>query len=228
MQSNPFETNPKGRRSPLFSDDDETETPVKDQRPSITRRPGADLRNFFSQMKPIQRGKNQEDVAHDNSPEPTEEVKNSQYNVPKFLLSNEFATVRQFNQKHPIYSKENTQIIKSDPMSLADDLTQTLKKLKPRQSGDDNLILDSGQGAKTPPKHEKLMRTTITSVKKERKYNDVVEFDSDTTEKKKPNFRKPSSYEDDDFFESGSEKSSDEKKKLSRLDKDYKKLGVLL
>ena len=71
------------------------------------------------------------------------------------------------------------------------------------------------------------MRSTITSVKKERKYNDMTDMESDTTEKKRHHHRKyPSSYEDDNLMDSESEKSSEDKKRVSRLETDYINLGV--
>jgi len=228
MQINPFEANPKGRKSPLFSDDDDPDTPTHGNRASTSFRPSADFAKLFAGFSSVSKSNgNDEYKIRDCSPEQNSSLKSTPYTVPKFLVSHEFTTVDQFRKKHPNYSKKIAQEFKSEPMSMADDLAQTLKKLKPNNSVEPNMAIEIDFGAQTPPKHERVMKTTITSVKKERKYNDIADMESDTTEKRRHHHRKyPSSYEDDKFIDSESEKSSECKKRVSRLETDYINLGV--
>jgi hypothetical protein len=76
--------------------------------------------------------------------------------------------------------------------------------------------------AKTPSKYKRTMtKLTSTSIKKERRFNDISDIECDTTEKKKP---KMFTFEDDS---SDFSFSSEKKKKKTRFSNDFDVVEVL-
>lgn len=222
MQINPFESNPKGRKSPLFSSDEESENPSSQQNKLKTAKMFKDINTILPGLLNSQESNNGrseytiQELPKENPPE----HEFPEYNIPKFLLSNQFATVKQFNKNFPSYSND-----KPKPKNLSNN-TDGFQIHSYKNSPHRTDIFEKDKSE--PSSHAKAKKVAAKQPSAHgshrRRYSDSTENES-YSEKIKTNKKYPSSYEEESIMDFYSDYSNNEPK-ITRLMTEYSDVQV--